>query len=71
MPDRTRISPMTLRKPLVSLPRFARSYNKRISGYGLSPFAKIGSLRSPTSDMRQTLGEITKAQLELNLKGAG
>jgi len=34
------------------------SLNRRISGYGLSPFAQIGSLRSPTSDMRQPLSEI-------------
>jgi len=36
----------------------ATSHNRRISGYGLSPFTQIGSLRSPTSDMRQPLSEI-------------
>jgi len=34
------------------------AYNRRKSGYGLSPSAQIGSLRSPTSDMRQPLEEV-------------
>jgi len=40
------------------------AYNRRISGYGLSPSVQIGSLRSPTSDMRQQLGDIACHLLE-------